>query len=48
MGGKDEKNTKNVTNPREGVKEVDPSGCVLGDEKVEESQSHRMSREHVI
>ena len=48
MGGKNEKHPKNVTNPRESVKNVDSFWGVLSYKKVQKSQRHRMSWEHVI
>ena len=48
MGGKNEKHPKNVTNPGESVKNVDSFWGVLSYKKVQKSQRHRMSWEHVI
>ena len=44
----DEKDTKAVEQPSEGVEEVDSATCVLSDEEVQQGQRHRVSRKHVV
>jgi len=45
---KDEKDTKAVAEPGEGMEEEDPPGGVLSDEEVEEGEGDSVAREHVV
>ena len=48
MGSQDEEDTKTVAEPGEGMEEIDPSGRILSDEEVEESERDGVTREHVV
>jgi hypothetical protein len=48
MSGKNEEDPKHVANPGERVQEVDPSGGVLGDEKVQQGERDGVPGEHVV